>query len=288
MANIEKQLPEVQRLQCRELQLDIGECALIMGIINVTPDSFSDGGMLTSIDDIVARAHHMVAEGADLIDVGGESTGPGSTVVSAEEELERVVPVITALRESGLSVPISIDTYKSEVAEAALEAGVHIINDVWGLLYDERMAQVAAAYECPLIMTHNRKVSRPYTDIAMEVVAELQQQIDVAKKAGVRDEAIIVDPGIGFAKNLSDNLQLMNRLRSIVAMGYPVLLGTSRKSLIQRTLDLPPSEALAGTIATLVLGVMQGCHIMRVHDVKEAYEAVKMTEAILEEGDGNG
>lgn len=287
MANIERASP-VRYLKCRELQLEIGTGTLIMGIVNVTPDSFSDGGMLTSIDEVVDQAHRLVAAGADMIDVGGESTRPGATIVSVDEELERVVPVITALKQSGLKVPISVDTYKSEVAEAALGAGAHIINDVWGLLYDERLAQVAAAYECPLIITHNRKESKPYNDVAAEVVSELKQQVDVAKKAGVKDEAIILDPGIGFAKSLTDNLQLMNRLRSIVALQYPVLLGTSRKSLIQRTLNLPSSEVLAGTLATLVFGVAQGCHIMRVHDVKEAYEAVIMADAIVREGGTNG
>lgn len=281
-------LPEIRRLTCRELELEIGQRTLIMGIVNVTPDSFSDGGDLETVEDAVQHAQQLVEAGADLIDVGGESTRPGASKVPVEEELRRVIPVITALKEANLNVPISIDTYKSEVAETALEAGAHIINDVWGLLQDEKLAKLAADYACPLIITHNRKQARPYEDLVSEVVAELQEQVSVALAAGVSEEAIVLDPGIGFAKTLEDNLTLMNQLHAIVELGYPVVLGTSRKSMIQRTLNLPANDVIAGTISTLVLGIVQGCQIMRVHDVEEVNKAVRMVDAILRKDVNNG
>lgn len=269
----------MELLVCRNHQLPIGERTLIMGILNVTPDSFSDGGQYVSIDTAIQRALQMVAEGADIIDIGGESTRPGFAKVSEEEELRRVIPVIAALREA-VPVPISIDTYKAEVARQALEAGAHIINDVWGGLADPRMAAVAAQYDCPFIITHNR-VDMNYTDYIPDVLADLQACVDQALQAGVRKANIILDPGIGFAKTHEQNLQLMNQLRLIADLGYPVLLGTSRKSMIGNTLQLPPEDRLEGTAATIALGIAQGCGIVRVHDVQAMKRVAVMTDAIV-------
>lgn len=268
-------------VQCRELQLDLSKRTLIMGIVNTTPDSFSDGGSSVSVDDALHKIEQMIEAGVDIIDIGGESTRPGAEKVSVDEELRRVVPLVEAVKERGWSIPMSIDTYKSEVARQALEAGAHIINDVWGLLEDPHMGEVVASYSCPLIITHNRKKMTPYEDVAAEVIADLQAQIGIARAAGIRDEHIILDPGIGFAKQLEDNLLMMKHLDQLVALGYPVLLGTSRKSMIQKTLGLPANEVLPGTLATLVLGIAQGCHIMRVHDVADAKKAAQMADAIV-------
>lgn len=271
----------VRTLRCRELQIQLGQRTLIMGILNTTPDSFSDGGSAVTVAAAVEKAEALVAAGADIIDIGGESTRPGATPVTAEEELARVIPVIEQLRKRDLGVPISIDTYKAKVAEQALQAGAHIINDVWGLLRDPQLADLAARYDCPLILTHNRKQMRPYRHVMKEVIADLEQSIAIARAAGVRDDQIILDPGICFAKSLDDNLQAMRQLHDLVTFGYPVLLGTSRKSMIQKTLGLPAQEVLEGTAATVVLGIAQGCHIVRVHDVAEMKKAVQMADAIV-------
>lgn len=268
-------------IQCKQIQVDVGKRTLIMGIVNTTPDSFSDGGTSYTLEDALQKIERMIEAGVDIIDIGGESTRPGAEKVDVDEELRRVVPLVEAIQKRGWSIPISIDTYKSEVARQALEAGAHIINDVWGMLEDPRIAEVAAHYSCPLIITHNRKSIAPYADVAAEVMAELMAQVEVARAAGVRDEHIILDPGICFAKQLEDNLVMMKHLHKLVALGYPVLLGTSRKSMIQKTLSLPADEVLPGTLATLVLGVAQGCHIMRVHDVVDAKKAVQMADAIV-------
>jgi dihydropteroate synthase len=271
-----------RRLAYRDKVLELGKRTLVMGILNVTPDSFSDGGKYTTIDKALKRAQEMVEEGADIIDVGGESTRPGHQPVPAEEELKRVIPVIEALARE-VDVPISVDTYKAEVARQALEAGAHIINDVWGLKMDPDMASVAARYGCPVIIMHNR-TSTEYRDLVSDVVRELRACVAVARQAGVADEQIILDPGIGFGKTLEQNLQLMNHLRDIVSIGYPVLLGTSRKSMIQKTLNQPPGSVLGGTAATVALGIMQGCHIVRVHDVAVMKQVAVMTDAILQSG----
>lgn len=265
-------------LICREHKLDIGRRTLIMGILNTTPDSFSDGGEYLGVDAAVRRAVQMTAEGADIIDIGGESTRPGSEPVSLEEELRRVIPVIRALR-CEIQVPISIDTYKAEVARQALEAGAHIVNDVWGGKADPEILRVAAAYQCPIILMHNRS-NKNYSDFLAEVLADLQESIALADSAGVKREQIVLDPGIGFAKTLDHNLWLMNHLGPIVELGYPVLLGTSRKSMIRSVLQLPSDEVLEGTAATIALGIAQGCHIMRVHDVAEMKRVSVMTDAI--------
>ncbi|WP_062489577.1 dihydropteroate synthase [Paenibacillus sp. 32O-W] len=262
------------------VELELGSRTLIMGILNATPDSFSDGGRYTTVEEAVRRAVEMVEEGADIIDIGGESTRPGSAFVDAGEEQRRVLPVIRAVREALPKVPISIDTYKAETARAALEAGANIINDIWGLKGDERMPAVAAEYDCPVIISHNRH-ARDYSDLVPDVLADLQASVKLARHAGVRDDRIWLDPGIGFAKNYDDNLVLMGRLSELAAMGFPVLLGTSRKRFIRQTLDVPVDEAVEGTGATVALGIAQGCQIVRVHDVKEMKRVAAMTDAIV-------
>ncbi|MBD0384576.1 dihydropteroate synthase [Paenibacillus sedimenti] len=270
----------MKMLSCRGHELPIGDRTIIMGILNVTPDSFSDGGQYLAIETAVQRARQMIAEGADIIDIGGESTRPGSTLVTEEEELRRVIPVIQALSQE-INAPISIDTYKAEVAKQALEAGAHIINDVWGGKADSLMAGIAAQYGCPFIITHNR-TNMGYTDFLNDVIANLQECIAQAQQAGIRKENIILDPGIGFAKTYEQNLYLMNRLRAIADIGFPVLLGTSRKSMIGIALGgVPADERLEGTAATIALGIAQGCSIVRVHDVQAMKRVAVMTDAII-------
>lgn len=221
----------------------------------------------------------MIADGADIIDVGGESTRPGHQEISVEEELERVIPVIRALAKE-IKVPISVDTYKAEVAQQAIEAGAHIINDVWGFKKDPNMAKVVAEYQVPVILMHNR-MNMEYDSLMDDIIADLRESIQIAITAGVKADQIILDPGIGFAKTYQDNLQVMNRLDEIVALGYPVLLGTSRKSIIGNTLHLPVDERLEGTAATVAMGIVKGCKIMRVHDVKEMKRVCKMMDAMI-------
>ncbi len=277
--------PTVRTVKCRDKQLVIGKKTLIMGILNITPDSFSDGGRFNSLDAAVARAEEMVRQGADLIDIGGESTRPGYVPVSNEEEISRIVPVIEAVSQT-VDVPISVDTYKAEVAEAALKAGAHIINDIWGLKHDQKMAATAAQYGAAVVLMHNRKEAR-YDELMSDVAADLRESIRLAHEAGIADDQIILDPGIGFAKTIQDNYQVMNHLSEIAALGYPVLLGTSRKSMIWKTLDLPTDQIVEGTIATVVMGLLQGCSIMRVHDVEEVSKACRLMDAIVRAGGGN-
>lgn len=271
--------PTVRRVEARGKTLVFGERTLVMGILNVTPDSFSDGGRYNRLDAAVRRAVEMVEEGADVIDIGGESTRPGAVPVSLEEELERVIPVVERVARE-VDVPISVDTYKAEVARQALEAGAHLINDVWGLKADPDMARVAAEYGAPVILMHNRRDPN-YRDLMADIVADLRESIALARAAGIPDARIILDPGIGFAKTYEQNVEVMRRLDAIVALGYPVLLGTSRKSLIGLTLDLPVNERLEGTIATAVLGIVQGVDMVRVHDVKAHVRACRMADAIV-------
>jgi dihydropteroate synthase len=261
------------------LTLELGQRTLVMGILNVTPDSFSDGGRYLNVEDAVARARQMVEEGADLIDIGGESTRPGHAPVSAEEEQARILPVIRALAGS-IGVPISVDTYKADTARRALEAGAHILNDIWGLKGDPKMAAVAAEFGCPVIVTHNRS-DTDYADFVPDVLEDLRQSIDLAREAGVKDDRIWLDPGIGFAKSYEQNLELMGRLDELTALGYPVLLGTSRKTFIRNTLGLPADDVVEGTGATTALGIAQGCQIVRVHDVKANKRIAQMTDAIV-------
>ena len=221
----------------------------------------------------------MIQEGADIIDVGGESTRPGHVQIGDEEEIYRVVPVIEGLKKE-FDVPVSIDTYKSAVAEAALAAGADLLNDIWGLKYDDKIAAAAARYKVPVCLMHNRD-NTDYNDFVKEVVLELQDSVKLAKEAGIKEEQIILDPGIGFGKTYEQNLIIMNHLEEIVRLGYPVLLGTSRKSVIGLTLDLPVDEREEGTIATSVLGAMKGCDFVRVHDVKKNVRALKMIDRII-------
>jgi dihydropteroate synthase len=268
-------------LKCRNLNLTLGERTLIMGIVNMTPDSFSDGGQYNSCEAAVDRAKQLVAQGADILDIGGESTRPGSQKVSAEEELRRVLPVIRAIARELPGVPVSIDTYKADVARQALEAGVHIINDVWGFKEDPGMAAVAAEYGCPVILMHNRK-NEEYGDFMENVLSDLQESVDIALQAGVSPGQIILDPGIGFAKDQIRNLVLLNRLQELHRLGYPILLGTSRKRVIRNVLELPSDDVVEGTAATVALGIAQGAVIMRVHDVMQMKRVAKMADAVVQ------
>ncbi|WP_422785141.1 dihydropteroate synthase [Seinonella peptonophila] len=260
-------------------QLPIGERTLVMGILNVTPDSFSDGGKYLAPEAAVAHAMQMVKEGADIIDIGGESTRPGHQSVSLDEELARVIPIVQAVADT-IQVPISIDTYKASVAKEAIEAGASIINDVWGGKYDPEMRKVAAKLDVPMIFMHNRS-NTVYSSMMKEIKQELLESVNTYLQAGGREEHVILDPGIGFAKGYHGDLHVMKHLEQIVALGYPVLLGTSRKSMIGKTLDLPPEQRLEGTAATVALGIAKGCHIVRVHDVKEMVRVCRMMDAML-------
>ncbi|MBE3555198.1 MAG: dihydropteroate synthase [Thermicanus sp.] len=262
--------------------LIIGRKTLIMGILNVTPDSFSDGGRYNTLEKAIAHAEELVEAGADIIDVGGESTRPGYEKVAEEEELKRVIPVIEELSKR-ISLPISIDTYKAAVAKKAIEAGAHIINDVWGAKGDPHMPVVVAESKAPVILMHNRK-ARNYRDLIPDMLNDLRVSIDLILAAGGKEEQIIIDPGIGFAKDYEENLTVMHHLREFSSLGYPILLGTSRKSMIGKTLDLPVEERIEGTIATVVYGIEQGAEIVRVHDVKEVARAVRMTDAMVRRG----
>jgi len=262
-----------------DLQLtDLGKRTLVMGILNVTPDSFSDGGKYNSVDRAVIQAKKLVQEGADIIDIGGESTRPGFEVVSVEQELERVIPVIQAIRQE-MEVPISVDTYKAKVADQAIEAGANIINDIWRCMADPEMPRIAAKHQVPIILMHNRD-NAEYKDFIQDMKADLQESISLVEKAGVAKENIWLDPGIGFAKSYEDNLSAMAHLDQLVETGYPVLLATSRKSFIGLTLDLPVEDRLEGSLATVCYGVQKGCQIVRVHDVKETVRVCKMMDAM--------
>jgi dihydropteroate synthase len=261
-------------------EFKIGERTYIMGILNFTPDSFSDGGKFDNIDSAIAHAKEMIEAGADIIDIGGESTRPNHTPVEEEEEIKRVVPIIKAVREK-FDIPISIDTYKAKVAEKAIEAGADLINDVWGFKRDKDMAKVAAKYNVPCCLMHNRE-NEDYKDLMEDILEDLRESIKIAKDAGVKDENIILDPGIGFAKSHEQNLETMNKLERLKELGYPVLLGTSRKRMIGFTLDLPVEERIEGTVATTVIGIMKdACDFVRVHDVLQNARAAKMTDAIV-------
>lgn len=257
----------------------LGERTYIMGILNITPDSFSDGGKFNEMEAAVSQAKKLVEAGADIIDVGGESTRPGAEYVTEEEEIKRVVPIIKAIKKE-LDVTISIDTYKSKTAEEAIKAGADIINDIWGAKYDKNIAKVAAKYNVPIILMHNRE-DKPYANLMEDIIKDLQESIDIALEAGVKKENIILDPGIGFAKTYEENLMVMNKCEVIRDMGYPVLLGTSRKSMIGLTLNLLVNERVEGTLATTVMGIMKGMEFIRVHDVLENKRAAIMTDIIL-------
>lgn len=276
-----------------------GSHTYVMGILNVTPDSFSGDGILAKEDALqaaVEQARQFLADGADILDVGGESTRPGSQSVSAEDEMERVVPVIEAIAKEFPEALISIDTYKARVAEAAFKAGAHILNDVWGFRADPDLASAVAALGVPVILMHNRSspasvevrqqlgnayIGSAYENLMEDVKRELLISVDLAINAGVKESHIILDPGIGFGKTREHNLELINRLDQIRALGYPVLLGPSRKSFIGFTLDLPSDQRVEGTAATVAIGIARGADIIRVHDVKEMARVARMTDAIV-------
>ena len=251
----------------------------IMGILNVTPDSFSDGGTHNTIDTALKHTEKMINEGADIIDIGGESTRPGYTLISDDEEISRVVPVIEKIREN-FDIPLSVDTYKSRVAKAAAEAGVDLINDIWGFKYDEKVAAVTAEHNLACCLMHNRKEPL-YDNFLSDVTSDLKESLDIAIKYGIDKSKIILDPGVGFAKSYEQNLEIINNLEVLDKLGCPVLLGTSRKSVIGLTLDLPASERVEATIATSVIAVLKNSLFVRVHDVKENKRAVLMTEKII-------
>ncbi len=266
-----------------QFQFEFGKKTYVMGILNATPDSFSDGGQYLSVSKAVTHAEQMVREGADIIDVGGESTRPGATPVCADEEIARVIPVIEGIRQV-TDTPISIDTYKASVAEAALASGAQIINDVWGFQKDREMAKVAAAYNVPAILMHNQVDTHYAGDIVAAIKAFFETSLKIAEAAGVAKHQIVLDPGIGFGKNLSQNLEVMRRLDEICALGYPVLLGTSRKSMIGKVLDLPAHERLVGTLVTTAMGIQSGVEIVRVHDIQANVRACRMADAIVRGG----
>lgn len=280
-----------------------GSRTYVMGIINLTPDSFSGDGLLPtssadtgeSLEAGLAQARRYVAAGADVLDVGGESTRPGAEPLGLETELARVIPVIRGIA-AELDVLISVDTYKSQVAEAALEAGAHLVNDVWGLKVDPLVAQVAARRHAPVILMHNRSswanaeiqtrlggryVGMPYDNLIEDICRELLESVQIAREAGIPGEHIILDPGIGFGKTVEQNLELLNRLGEIRSLGYPLLLGPSRKSFIGYTLNLPPDKRLEGTAAAVAIGIARGADIVRVHDVEPMVRVARMADAIV-------
>lgn len=259
-------------------EFDTKRHTYVMGILNVTPDSFSDGGKWNEETRALKHVEQMLEEGADIIDVGGESTRPGYTVISEEEEIARVTPIITKIKRE-FNIPVSLDTYKSKVAQAGLLSGADLINDIWGLKKDERMAQVIAKADAACCLMHNRKEA-VYSSFVEDVVADLRESLEMAEKAGVRKDGICIDPGVGFAKKLEENLLIIKEIDKLHALSYPILLGTSRKSVIGLTLDLPAAERVEGTLVTTVCAVMNRCGFVRVHDVKENVRAIKMAEAI--------
>jgi dihydropteroate synthase len=260
-------------------KFDLEHDTYIRGILNVTPDSFSDGGSWNNLDAALKHTEDMINAGAAIIDVGGESTRPGYTMISDEEEISRVEPVIRAVKEH-FDIPVSIDTYKSRVAQAAIEAGVDLINDIWGLKYDPALAGVIARAGIPCCLMHNREHAT-YEDFLSDVQEDLRETLRLAHEAGIEDDKIILDPGIGFGKNYEQNLKLMHHLEVVSELGYPVLLGTSRKSMIGLTLDLPKDEREEGTLVTTVMAVQKHMSFVRVHDVEKNRRAIAMTKAIL-------
>lgn len=262
-------------------EFKIKERTYIMGILNVTPDSFSDGGRFNTLSNALEHAEQMIKEGVDIIDIGGESTRPNYTMISEEEEIDRVVPVIKELKKH-FDIPLSVDTYKSKVAEASLDAGADLINDIWGLKYDTNMANVISKYNAATCIMHNRK-EIIYDNYMEDVLSDLQESIDIALSAGIKRDKIIIDPGVGFAKTYEMNLTIVNRLEELQKFKLPVLLGSSRKSMIGKTLNETIENRLEGTLATTVMGVMKGCDFVRVHDILANFRAIRMTEAILRE-----
>lgn len=276
----------VEQIQIGKKNFLLQDHTYVMGILNVTPDSFSDGGKFVGKDQALFHVQEMIDQGCDILDIGGESTRPGYTFVPIEEEIERVVPVIEAVK-TRFDIPISLDTYKYQVAEAGIMAGADLINDIWGLKYDEgQMAAVIAKYEVACCLMHNRK-STEYQDFMKDVLSDLEESIEIAKKAGIKADKIILDPGVGFAKTYEQNVEVLHQLARFTQLGYPMLLGTSRKSVIGLTLDLPASEREEGTLVTTIEAVRAGWNFVRVHDVRSNARAIKMAE-VIKRGAGHG
>ena len=273
---------EMKRMKIGNREFQTKGHTYVMGILNVTPDSFSDGGKWNDKDRALRHVEEMLNEGADIIDIGGESTRPGYSLLSVEEETARVVPVIRALKEE-FDVPVSLDTYKSGVAAAGIAAGGDMINDIWGLKWDDKIAGVIAGSGLPCCLMHNRKDTE-YRDFVQDVIADLAETLQIADLAGIARDRIIMDPGVGFAKTCEQNLEIIRRMEELQGLGCPLLLGCSRKSVIGLTLNLPVEERLEGTLATTVIAVMKGCMFVRVHDVRENVRVVRMTEAVLRGG----
>ncbi len=272
--------------RCGNTEFRWGERTYIMGICNLSPDSFSGDGLGDDVEATLAQAQRMVAEGADIIDVGGESTRPGTEPLSMDDiddELRLVIPAIERLA-ADIPVPVSIDTYKAGVASRAVEAGAAMINDIWGLKRDPRVAQVAARAGVPIILMANQRDAPPKVGIMAKVISDLEAGIKIALEAGVAAENIIVDPGIGFGKTLEQNLELVNRLADLKQLGKPVLLGTSRKSMIGLVLDLPPAERLEGNLAVTAIGIANGADMVRVHDVAQTALVCRMSDAVIRRG----
>lgn len=264
----------------RGKEFDVKNNVYIMGILNVTPDSFSDGGNFNSIDKALFHTEEMIAQGADIIDVGGESTRPGYSKISDQEEIERVAPILSAIRQR-FDVPVSLDSYKSNVIKANL-GQIDMINDIWGLKYDSEMANVVSKSELPYCLMHNRKNSE-YNNFFDDFIADIKESLEIAENAGIKKENIILDGGVGFAKSYEQNLQVINRTDELCKLSFPVMVATSKKSVIGLTLDNQLSERTIGTVATTVIGVMKGASFVRVHDISENCDAVKMTKSVLEE-----
>ena len=260
-------------------EFDVKNETYIMGILNVTPDSFSDGGKFNNLDAALHHAEEMSKEGTDIVDIGGESTRPGHIVISEEEEIARVVPIIEAVK-ARFDVPVSIDTYKGNVAEAALQAGADLVNDIWGFKFDKKTALMTAKYNAACCLMHN-KDEAVYNDFLEDMVSEMAECVKIAREAGVADDKIMLDPGVGFGKTYEMNLAAINHVDVLHRLGFPILLGTSRKSVIGNTLNLPADQRVEGTLATTVIGVMKNCAFVRVHDIKENKRIIQMTKAIL-------
>lgn len=258
---------------------DTAHRTYVMGILNVTPDSFSDGGRYNTLDQALYRAQEMITQGADILDIGGESTRPGHVQISEQEEIARTAPIVERLR-AEFDVPLSIDTYKAVVAKEALQAGADLVNEIWGLKYDPKMAGLIAQSGACCCLMHNRREA-VYDNLIEDVKADLTQSLALAEQAGISPEKILLDPGVGFGKTYEHNLKVIDALEQFRALGYPLLLGASRKSVIGLTLDLPVTERLEGTLVTTVWAVQKGCAFVRVHDVQENVRAVRMAEAIL-------
>lgn len=267
-------------MKIRGKEFDVKNNVYIMGILNVTPDSFSDGGSFNSLDKALFRTQEMIAQGADIIDVGGESTRPGYTKISDQEEIERVCPILRGIRER-FDVPVSLDSYKSDVIKASLR-NIDLINDIWGLKYDDKMAETVAKSNLPYCLMHNRENSE-YNSFFDDFIADIKDSLRIAEKAGIKKENIILDGGVGFAKSYEQNLQVINRTEQLCALGYPVMVAASRKSVIGLTLDKKLNERVTGTVATTVIAVMKGSSFVRVHDISENLDAIKMAKSVLEE-----